>query len=731
MGSVMNLLKLRRNIISSEPHLVTVETGNTEDSDVIASFKTNTTLPLKSIVTNFEPKQDLNGYSSPFPEGGGSNILEVSAEKHFTSNASTYDNWTESDNVLTITGNCQGGYLVSCEPDTTYTYSFKYDTQYTTRFHARVWEGTEDPIISISTSMMTINTTLYNEPNAVFTFTTKSDTVCLVVGFYVHDVESPITVTEMQLEKGFTATKYNAYGSSNICPIEGLTELQIHNYPYLVQWNQWLQPISEENWNPYNANNISVAYSDGIATSEWLVDSTGGYLASIRNKVQVPNPEGHIWYVSYMVRHHAQGIKHFGVEFAGGRQIRAIVTAEPDVWYQVSTVGSWYRNTNAFVYISNISDSEGEIGLIVESKSPIYIDLTRMYGAGNEPTKEEFEAQCALNGIDLTTYNPYDEGSVIPWRTSADEDRVYQVPLTLPNLITPEPKSITSYNVDFTVNEDGTVDYEGTPTSYAGVVVGFYYPKGGETITATICGDNANICFNAIQIFYDSKWNNPYPALEGKKTFTLDLSEFTDASIVRIVLKRMSNDVYMKGRCWVRVVEGTVDTGDEVFGGYVDLENNEFVKTWECVGLDSLKWSIFTANTDTYTDATSVFTNSSCINDISTAAKKDGSGIQWFVSGLKHPSISGANRTQMSARLKENNTFSIAQSGGSGMFTIRADDYDNVNEFQRFLQGKKVTYPKEVPVHFPLSPTVIRTLKGMNNIYTNANGKSIIKYWTH
>ena len=583
--SPTSLLKRRRDIIASEPHLVTVETGNTEDSDIIASFKTNTALPLKSMVVNFEPKQE--GEGDPSPE--------------------------------------------------------------------------------------------------------------------------------------------------NIRPITGLSELEIHNFPHLVQWNQWLQPLTEEYWRAYDTSNNTVTFSeDGVATNEWL-NTRGGYSSSIRNKVGTLQSEGQVWYVSYMVRHHGQDTKMWQVECCGGRQIRGIVDAEPEIWYQVSAVTTYNRGTRNYVYIGNLSDVQAEPGLTADVKAPIHINLTQMFGAGNEPTKDEFEAQCALNGIDLTTYNPYDEGTVMPWRMSANEDQVYNIPLTLPNLITPEPKSITSYNVDFTVNEDGTVDYEGTPTSYAGVVVGFYYPKGGETITATICGDNANICFNAIQLYYDSKWNNPYPALEGKKTFTLDLSEFSDVGIVRIALKRMSNDVYMKGRCWVRVVEGTADTGDEVFGGYIDLENNEFVKTWECVGLDSLSWGTSTADTNTYPNAVPVFRCSSLETDISKEAKNYRNGITWYVSGLQ--SISGTSITSLSARVYQafdkDLSFVITQSGSTGWFGVRADHIDNVNDLKRFLQGKKVAYPKEVPVHFPLSPTVIRTLKGTNNIYTNANGKSIIKYWTH
>ena len=61
----MNLLELRRSIIASEPHLETVETGNTEDSDVIASFKANATLPIKSMIVNFEPIQEGEGDPSP------------------------------------------------------------------------------------------------------------------------------------------------------------------------------------------------------------------------------------------------------------------------------------------------------------------------------------------------------------------------------------------------------------------------------------------------------------------------------------------------------------------------------------------------------------------------------------------------------------------------------------------------------------------------------------------
>lgn len=43
---------------------------------------------------------------------------------------------------------------------------------------------------------------------------------------------------------------------------------------------------------------------------------------------------------------------------------------------------------------------------------PVFVDLTVMFGAGKEPsTVDEFKHICEINGIDLTTYQPYDEGS--------------------------------------------------------------------------------------------------------------------------------------------------------------------------------------------------------------------------------------------------------------------------------------------------------------------------------
>ena len=57
-------------------------------------------------------------------------------------------------------------------------------------------------------------------------------------------------------------------------------------------------------------------------------------------------------------------------------------------------------------------DTVCPIGTKLECNMLMAFDLTQMFGLGNEPqTVAEFEHICEINGIDLTTYQPYDEGS--------------------------------------------------------------------------------------------------------------------------------------------------------------------------------------------------------------------------------------------------------------------------------------------------------------------------------
>ena len=179
-----------------------------------------------------------------------------------------------------------------------------------------------------------------------------------------------------------------------------------------VLWNQWAPPLAAGNWKPYSTRSTAT-FENGVATNEWLETYTG-YVTSIRDDLGgTRQSDGEIWYASYMVKTSESDVQ-WGIEMCGGRQIRSIVKTDPNEWAQCSAVATYYRGTNNFLYICNIS-SASFVGLTAQVKSPILINLTAMFGRGHEPTKQHFEHLCKINGIDLTEYHQQDTGTLQYW----------------------------------------------------------------------------------------------------------------------------------------------------------------------------------------------------------------------------------------------------------------------------------------------------------------------------
>lgn len=217
----VNLLEQRRKILLNTPHLKTIQ-------DNIATFNTDIKFPLKECKIYFTPKQEGSG--DPSPENirsisgwdeiniikTGKNLLNLNdTNKVFTSN--NYKNWTLDNNVITISGLSNGGYVIPCSPNTTYTYSFNYNANYDGALAMRVWENKEK-IVSTGISdfgwSLTINDML-GTAKGVTTFTTKADTHYLLIGFYAYR-DPNIILTELQLELSDTRTSYEPYNGTEI-----------------------------------------------------------------------------------------------------------------------------------------------------------------------------------------------------------------------------------------------------------------------------------------------------------------------------------------------------------------------------------------------------------------------------------------------------------------------------------------------------------------------------------
>lgn len=50
---------------------------------------------------------------------------------------------------------------------------------------------------------------------------------------------------------------------------------------------------------------------------------------------------------------------------------------------------------------------------------------------------------------------------------------------------------------------------------------------------------------------------------------------------------------------------------------------------------------------------------------------------------------------------------------------------------QTYMENIQIVYPLAEPIHYQLTPQQLLTLKGINNVYSDANGQTEIKYWKH
>lgn len=132
--------------------------------------------------------------------------------------------------------------------------------------------------------------------------------------------------------------------------------------------------------------------------------------------------QNHKYYVSFMINAElVAGYKVLMYSTSPNRQTASRnAVANTDYHYHVifNYTGTSASGTGGNLYFLAITGmTESHIGKTATMWSPIIIDLTKMFGAGNEPSILDFETQCALNDIDLTAPHAYDkDGTAVQWR---------------------------------------------------------------------------------------------------------------------------------------------------------------------------------------------------------------------------------------------------------------------------------------------------------------------------
>ena len=69
--------------------------------------------------------------------------------------------------------------------------------------------------------------------------------------------------------------------------------------------------------------------------------------------------------------------------------------------------------------------------------------------------------------------------------------------------------------------------------------------------------------------------------------------------------------------------------------------------------------------------------------------------------------------------------------GASDTMYVHDSSCADADAFNTAIQGAKLVYKLATPIVYHLPPLNLKTLKGINNIWSNANGNIDLSYWTH
>ena len=263
-----------------------------------------------------------------------------------------------------------------------------------------------------------------------------------------------------------TEVSYQIHDSNMIKEVKKNMIAENNQHYKRVIWNQIDDGVNADGWTPYNTQKLSVNFSDGIAECEVFDKNNGGYVVSLRNKVYPNVNMASKYYASYLLNPEYYG--RFGLEYAGGYQEIELMNRLPNQWGRCSFMQQGKRDATGAMYMPfpHKGAYPANTNPKFKIKAPIYINLTQMFGTGNEPeTIREFEALCKYNNINLNEYHPQNiTGTpmtwIIPNRKKLNWNQ-YAPELSLDNY--------KAYNTDNTLtfeNGELVITYGATYTDY-------------------------------------------------------------------------------------------------------------------------------------------------------------------------------------------------------------------------------------------------------------------------
>ena len=175
-------------------------------------------------------------------------------------------------------------------------------------------------------------------------------------------------------------------------------------------WNQMVNSKASTNWASMNVTFASMTYADGVFTMTAQTGTSALKMAVFSNPEQVWPGNNHVYLAYADIRSVDEVQASFG--FRKASSSASLLTVNTDAldsdWRTFSALGVMSEDARVGIWLTNAALA----GTSAEFRNMMLIDLTAVYGPGNEPaTAAEFEANALAWGHDMSQYQAYDAGT--------------------------------------------------------------------------------------------------------------------------------------------------------------------------------------------------------------------------------------------------------------------------------------------------------------------------------
>lgn len=226
---------------------------------------------------------------------------------------------------------------------------------------------------------------------------------------------------------------------------------------------------------------------------------------------------------------------------------------------------------------------------------------------------------------------------------------------------------------------------------------------------AVVAGSTYTLSFNAQSSlisfgYYDNNWNYISHSSSYASSSSVTITIPNDVAYVVIVFRSEQNATYTYSNIQFELgnTATTYEPYGTIYGGYVDLVKGELVETW--VGRIK-KVSAYNVKYAGESHNAYAFNNFILNTDWNSRSRQ-----LCTIAPFRFASNNGTTH------------FYIADNGRLNLY-LSTDTDENTE----FFAGA----PLSIPIVHQLTPTQLKTLRGTNNIWSNANSDTEIAYWAH